>query len=90
VTATPVLVETVKDNFGDYVQEWYVEPPAVGVKYRPLRQEWDDQVRVRRIYEWEADADPRSGYFLLTVERPEPVEREGTMRSESGASPDIS
>lgn len=44
-----LLVETTTDYLGDYETRWECEPPAKGVGFRVLAEEWDADFTVRTI-----------------------------------------
>lgn len=51
----PVNLGEVTDESRVYIeQRWACVPPAVGTKFRVLRDEWDDDYLIRTIFEWEA------------------------------------
>lgn len=50
--AHPYLTERVFGESG-WTQVWMVPPPDVGVRYRVIRQEWNDDDTVRTILEIE-------------------------------------
>jgi hypothetical protein len=51
----PYLIEQIGDTAigaegsDSYVQAWWVPPPAKGVKYRVIEDEWDDELTARAI-----------------------------------------
>lgn len=51
-TRQPVEVDHVLDFGGLWHQLWMVTPPAVGEGFLVTKQEWDEELRVRTIYEW--------------------------------------
>lgn len=43
----------VDDRLG-YRTEWYCKPPGMHQSFRALREKWNHDYTVRRIYVWEA------------------------------------
>ena len=46
------LVEHVSDAWGPFTVRWMVEPPPVGSDYRVTRDEWNEDLSIRTIWEW--------------------------------------
>jgi frataxin-like iron-binding protein CyaY len=44
------LEERITDSFGEYWQVWHVAPPAEGVKYRVLKDQWSTDQSRRDVY----------------------------------------
>jgi hypothetical protein len=38
------------DTYAEYTERWVCDPPAEGVSYRVLDEEWNDDVTTRTIY----------------------------------------
>ena len=47
--SAPILTELRRDGDSYYLEEWYCEPPAVGVRYRVIDEEWTGEYHVRSI-----------------------------------------
>lgn len=41
------------DHHPDYVQHWLTEPPLLGQKHIVTSDEWNDDLTIRTIHEWE-------------------------------------
>lgn len=56
----PILIEHVADPDGAYDQHWTVGPPALGIAFRVIEDEWNDHtVRVIRKIETLPFSSPR-------------------------------
>ena len=49
-----ILRERVEGFGGPFIDVWHVEPPAKGVRFQVLREEWNTEVGLpeRHIYAW--------------------------------------
>lgn len=48
----PTLIEQVTDDLGTYTLRWHCDPPPEKQPFRVVREEWDNDLNVRDIYEW--------------------------------------
>ncbi len=48
----PVLVERVEQDGTFYTLEWWCTPPADRGHWQAVRDEWDADQPIRRVYEW--------------------------------------
>lgn len=49
----PVAVDEPTE-FTNYRTEWYCEPPEWRSQFKAIKQTWNDDFTIRKIYEWSA------------------------------------